>query len=225
MRALPLRGWPGGRADFRVATLSEHAHEEAAAEPAAATPTLAPAANGRSTRRSAPIRPRACSASSARSATRRPGGCCSATPRASGRRPSRCPPGGRQRRHREAPSRTSAVRPDQRRRHAASASGPDAIRSAKWAIDHIVVIAGVVYAASADGRPAGNFTRKGSFGLRPGVYVIDGVGTAQFGYRGGKLSASASAGATRTCPRTSASSSTSARRRSRSRARRARRSS
>ena len=48
------------------------------------------------------------------------------------------------------------------------------------------MIAGSVYVAGADGRPAGNYTRKGSFGLRPGVYVIDGGGTAQFGYRKGR---------------------------------------
>jgi hypothetical protein len=64
-------------------------------------------------------------------------------------------------------------------------AGVDALKAMKVQVDHIVVIAGAVYVATPDGRPSGNFTRKGRFGMPPGVYIMDGSGTAQFGYRKG----------------------------------------
>lgn len=65
--------------------------------------------------------------------------------------------------------------------------GADIVKSTGWGIEHIAVIDGSVYVGKADGQRVGNHALKGQFGLPPGVYVVDGTGTAQFGYRDGKL--------------------------------------
>ncbi|HEX3277270.1 MAG TPA: hypothetical protein VHR40_02015, partial [Thermoleophilaceae bacterium] len=69
-------------------------------------------------------------------------------------------------------------------------AGVDVIKALKLQLDHIVVISGAVYVATPDGRPSGNFTRKGAFGLPPGVYIMDGSGAAQYGYRKGSTAGS-----------------------------------
>ena len=65
--------------------------------------------------------------------------------------------------------------------------GAETVKAPGWNVEHIAVIDGSVYVAKADGRRIGNYALKGGFGLEPGAYVIDHTGTRQFGYRGGKL--------------------------------------
>ena len=170
--------------------MSEQAHEEAAAEPAAATPTLAPVANGTfdaltgsgsyTPARLLSLQRAIGNAATGRLLQRDGKGVATAPKPAAGKQTAAVnvdtPEG--------SPDFTPFVPTNNVDR--CFRVGADAIRTAKWAIDHIVVIAGAVYVAGRDGRPTGNFTRKGSFGLRPGAYVVDGSGTAQFGYRKGK---------------------------------------